>query len=203
MDNLLAKKPVAGMKAMSLTFAVAVGLAFGISAAFGSRPLLSSLWDGAPLANQVIWGAAFGLIFSIPIVTAVLRVPVFLHLREHSIERSRMVDLRGFNPIWISLFAGIGEEILFRGAIQPLLGLWLTSAIFSLLHIEPSQYRSISAGTVWYACFVFLVSLLLGTVYSQLGLVAAMAFHTTGDLVGLFSLRLVSRVAIANGDAAG
>jgi membrane protease YdiL (CAAX protease family) len=92
----------------------------------------------------VIWGAAIGLSFSIPIVTAVLRLPVLFRLREHSIARSRMFDLRSFNPIWISLFAGVGEEILFRGAIQPLRGLWLTSAIFCLLHIEPNQYRSIS-----------------------------------------------------------
>ncbi len=190
------------MKTVALTFVLSLGLAFGINAVFGSRSLASALGDGAPLANQVVLGAAIGLIFSVPVVTAALRLPVFSRLREHCIVRSRMLDLRGLNPIWISLVAGTGEEILFRGAIQPLLGLWLTSAIFSLLHIQPSQYRSITAGTIWYAGFVFLVSLLLGFIYTTLGLVAAMAFHTTGDLVGLFTLRHISQAAMADGEAA-
>jgi membrane protease YdiL (CAAX protease family) len=197
MSDTLAKKPVAGLKTVAMTFFLSVGLAFGINALFGSRSLASAFGDGAPLANQLILGATIGLVFSVPVVSAALRMPIFSRLREHCIERSRMLDLRGLNPVWMSLVAGIGEEILFRGAIQPLLGLWLTSAIFSLLHIQPSQYRSISAGTIWYAGFVFLVSLLLGSIYTTLGLVAAMVFHTTGDLVGLFTLRHVSQAAVA------
>jgi membrane protease YdiL (CAAX protease family) len=203
MNDRPAQKPVAGMKTMALTFALAVGLALGIRAAFGPGSLASTLMAGAPIASQVVWGAAMGLMFSIPVVIAILRLPVFLRLREHSIARSRMIDLRGFHPVWISLLAGIGEELLFRGAIQPLMGLWLTSAVFSLVHIQPSQYRALTAGTLWYAAFIFLVSLLLGAIYTNLGLVAAMAFHTTGDLVGLFALRHLSRIASVEGEAGG
>lgn len=36
--------------------------------------------------------------------------------------------------------SAVGEELLFRGAMQPTLGLWLTSAIFALMHF-PSQRR--------------------------------------------------------------
>jgi uncharacterized protein len=159
------------------------------------RALVSILGSGAPPGSQIMWGAVIGLSVSIPIVAAILFLPIFSRLREHSLARSRMIDLRNFNPIWLSLFAGIGEEILFRGAIQPLLSLWLTSAIFALGHIQPSQYRSLNAGTIWYASFVFLISLLLGLVYSRLGLITAMAVHTTGDLVGFLSLRWLSRTA--------
>ena len=44
-------------------------------------------------------------------------------------ESRRDQAMRGFNPLWISLCAGFGEEMLFRGAPQPLLGLWLTSLV--------------------------------------------------------------------------
>lgn len=195
MNETTAESRVAGIAAIAPAYALIVALAFGINVAFGSRSLAATLRDGAPAATQVFWGVAIGLIFSIPVVTAIIRMPAFLQLRDHSIARSRRIDLRGLNPVWISLFAGIGEELLFRGAVQPLWGLWLTSVIFALVHIQPSQYRSITRGTIWYAGFVFLVSLLLGSIYTHWGLVAAMAFHTTGDLVGLFTLRQVSKAA--------
>ncbi len=36
----------------------------------------------------------------------------------------------------LGLSAGIGEEILFRGAAQPRLGLWLTSFLFAVAHVQ-------------------------------------------------------------------
>lgn len=203
MNDAAAPRPAVGLKAMALQFLLALGLAFGINALWGSRTLWAALGDGAHPALQIAWGTAIGLLFSVPVVTAVLRLPAFTRLREHSIERGQMIDLRGLNPVFISLFAGIGEEILFRGAVQPLLGLWLTSAIFCLLHIQPGQYRAMSAGTIWYAGFVFCVSLLIGEIYSRLGLVTAMAFHATGDLVGLLVLRRMSQSRISGSDTGG
>lgn len=45
-----------------------------------------------------------------------------------------------FNSVWgalaIGLTAGIGEELLFRGAIQPRYGIVFTALVFSLLHIQ-------------------------------------------------------------------
>jgi len=196
MNESSATNRVAGLKAIALSYLLILALAFGINAAFGQRSLAAALGDGIPFASQVAWGAASGLIFSIPVVTIIVRTPVFLRLRDHSIARSRMIDLQGLNPVWISLFAGIGEELLFRAAIQPLLGLWLTSVMFALVHMQPRQCRSMTAGAIWYAGFVFFVSLLLGSIYIHWGLVAAMTFHTTGDLVGLFTLRHLSRAAI-------
>ncbi len=36
--------------------------------------------------------------------------------------------------VLIGVSSAIGEEILFRGALQPVLGLWITSLLFGLLH---------------------------------------------------------------------
>src|SRR5690606_29754865 len=37
----------------------------------------------------------------------------------------------------LALASSIGEELLFRGALQPLMGVWLQAALFALLHIGP------------------------------------------------------------------
>ncbi len=39
----------------------------------------------------------------------------------------------------IALLSGTAEELLFRGLLQPALGLWIAAAIFGLLHIGPNR----------------------------------------------------------------
>ncbi|MCX6117217.1 MAG: CPBP family intramembrane metalloprotease [Proteobacteria bacterium] len=45
--------------------------------------------------------------------------------------------LTRFQIFLVAAASSFGEEILFRGAIQPYLGLWLTSLLFALVHIDP------------------------------------------------------------------
>ncbi len=40
----------------------------------------------------------------------------------------------------LSFFSAIGEELFFRGAMQPAIGLVLTSLIFGLMHIGGKRY---------------------------------------------------------------
>jgi len=39
----------------------------------------------------------------------------------------------------LALASSIGEELLFRGALMPWLGIWLQAAIFALLHVGPGR----------------------------------------------------------------
>ncbi len=41
---------------------------------------------------------------------------------------------------WVALLAGLGEELLFRGALQPFLGLPLASLLFALAHCITPTY---------------------------------------------------------------
>ena len=41
------------------------------------------------------------------------------------------------DAFWLALLSSVGEELFFRGAMQPSLGLWLTSIIFGLAHLPP------------------------------------------------------------------
>ena len=40
----------------------------------------------------------------------------------------------------LAISSSVGEELLFRGAMQPTLGLWPTSIIFGLMHLPPRRY---------------------------------------------------------------
>jgi hypothetical protein len=99
------------------------------------------------------------------------------------------LDLSGLNPVWISLAAAIGEELLFRAALQPLLGVWGTSVIFLLTHTPVYQFRRLNLATLVQAAGVFGASVALGFIYQYVGLLAAMMVHTALDVVGLYVVR--------------
>jgi CAAX protease family protein len=71
----------------------------------------------------------------------------------------------------IGLSAGIGEELLFRGALQPRYGIIPTSILFALLH---SQYgfSFITLGT-------FLLGCIFGLIAKRYGTTHAIIAHTT------------------------
>ncbi len=55
----------------------------------------------------------------------------------HRDLRALLGPLHGAEILVLAAASAIGEEIFFRGALQPVVGLWAASAIFALLHIGP------------------------------------------------------------------
>ena len=43
---------------------------------------------------------------------------------------------KSWMALLISVTAGVSEEIAFRGALQPIFGLWPTALIFALFHLQ-------------------------------------------------------------------
>lgn len=74
-----------------------------------------------------------------------------------------------FGAALLGLTAGIGEELLFRGAIQPRFGIFLTAVLFALLH---SQY-----GWTWIIAGLFGIGILLGIERKYLGTPASIITH--------------------------
>ena len=66
----------------------------------------------------------------------------------------------------LALSSGIGEEVFFRGAIQPSLGFWLTSIAFGLLHIGPWKQ-----GWVW-TLWATAMGFALGAIHEATGSLA-------------------------------
>lgn len=85
----------------------------------------------------------------------------------------------------LALATGISEELLFRGAMQPVLGLLPTALIFALAHF---QY-GFSLATVT----IFLIGLVLGQIRQRQNTSTAIFIHVTYNFVlGLLSLLTVN-----------
>lgn len=71
----------------------------------------------------------------------------------------------------LALASGTAEELLFRGAIQPALGVVLTSLLFGAVHFVPS--RALLPWTAWAAVMGLLLGLLHGATGSIAGCILA------------------------------
>lgn len=95
------------------------------------------------------------------------------------------------NTIWqwvvLALAAGIGEEILFRGALQPIVGKWFTSIIFAIAHVQYGFFTPATAA-------LFIISLLFGVLRERHNTTMAIYVHVGYDLV----LGLVTYFTIAS-----
>jgi membrane protease YdiL (CAAX protease family) len=89
-----------------------------------------------------------------------------------------------FDLAFIAFFAGVGEEIFFRGWMQAvlmersgvLIGILITSLIFGLLHYLSTVY----------AIYAFITGIYLGVIYYVSGnLYIVMAIHALYDFVAL------------------
>ena len=95
--------------------------------------------------------------------------------------------LTGAQCWWLALLSGFGEEMFFRGLLQPRLGLVITSLLFGLVHFAPRRELF-----PWTA-FSIGAGFLLGWLYQFSGnLVAPIACHV---VVNGINLRGISRFA--------
>jgi membrane protease YdiL (CAAX protease family) len=91
----------------------------------------------------------------------------------------------GFDTVgeWIvlALASGVGEELLFRGALQPVFGLWFTSILFAVAHV---QY-----GLTPITLVVFILGIALGYIRRRSNTTVAIFVHAGYNFVlGLLTL---------------
>ncbi len=146
-------------------------------AAFESR---MSPW--VQIASGLIAGVAVGGAAA----QLLLRAAVFDGARRMIAETIRTAPLGISDLALISLVAGLGEEFLFRGALQTVIGLWWSTAIFTVVHAWVPLKGWARAV---YMLFVVSTSLLLGVIFARLGLAAAMTAHASIDLAILILAR--------------
>ena len=97
--------------------------------------------------------------------------------------RPLFADVRLSDVIVISIAAGIGEELFFRGVLQPEIGLVAASIVFGLVHMG-------GRGTFSVACWVAVMGLALGMLANvSEGLVAPIVAHTAYDAAAIGYLR--------------
>lgn len=152
------------------------------------QPVGAVLRQGLPLWQQLGLGLATGLATGIGALLTYRLQQALPAAREASANYGRL-DLSGARPVYIALAAGVGEELLFRGALQPLLGPWLSSLLFVLAHAQAYRFRAWSKTTLVQASGLLCTSLMLAAVYHYVGLVAAIVIHVLVDVIGLYTVR--------------
>jgi membrane protease YdiL (CAAX protease family) len=109
-----------------------------------------------------------------------------LHRSFHALLGS----LNGRDILILALASSIGEELFFRGALLPWLGLWASAGVFALLHIGPGlRYLpwTISA---------FAMGLLFGEMFNVLG-------DLGGPIVAHFTINYINLNYITRVDLPG
>lgn len=139
---------------------------------------------GYSFARQIFIGAVAGCLTAGVIIFIAAREPVSQVLDDFYLYRMiSQTRFTNFDRIQLSLFAGVGEELLFRGAIQPVLGIWVTSVIFIGIH---GYFKFSSAVHLFFGLMMFGLSVVLGYLFEYAGLVAAMSAHAMYDFVMLW-----------------
>lgn len=93
-----------------------------------------------------------------------------------------LFELTTFEKIYISFLAGFSEEILFRGLLQPLLGITIASVVFGAGHCITFGYFLLATG----------IGFFLGGVFNYSGnIFVPIAVHT---LYNIFAFSLLQKI---------
>lgn len=169
-------------------------LALVLGYALGQHPLADFVWD----VDAALWGVVAALPM-IGFLTAVVRWPVGpLGRIKAFFDRELAPVLEGCE--WpdlalISVAAGVGEELLFRGVIQgslaraigPGAGLAVTAALFGLLHPVSTAYVLIAGllggylGLVWMLSGNLLTAVVAHALYDFVALVVLLNDRRAGS----------------------
>jgi hypothetical protein len=146
------------------------------------------------MARRAIWNASVAAIGCAASVPLLLALAAMSHsraawcVRLQRVAQEMIVPLFDRCGLWdlavISLFAGVGEELLFRGLIQAVLGEWFSPAVglvaasllFGLAHPLTTAYAVVTALAGVYLGWLFLATD---------NLLAPIATHAVYDFLAL------------------
>ncbi len=165
-------------------------LVFGIGGA-----LLINLVQGRDLhavvlgpwhwTEQAALGTGAGLVIGFA-ARALVRTPWMREVDERFARRIGARVCTATDAVFLSVCAGVGEELFFRGALQHWLGIVSTAVLFVAIHgyLDPRERRMLAYGGLLTVGMVG-----IGAVAEHTGLLAAMIAHTVIDLVLFDQLR--------------
>ncbi len=167
-----------------ISFLFYIILAFLIFHWFHEEDISGVFEHGYSVLEQIALGCLSGIATAVVIIFMASRSPVSQVLNDFYIYREiSRIRFSPFDRVQLSLFAGAGEELLFRGAVQPLLGIWITSVIFVGIH---GYFKFKSAGHLLFGALMFGLSMLLGLLFEHAGLISAMIAHALYDIAMLW-----------------
>jgi membrane protease YdiL (CAAX protease family) len=150
-------------------YVAAAALAAGIAVALGRDPLRTRSWVGLEGGPSIGWSVIMGgaLAGATVLASRVIARRAAWGRALHAALRPAVRDADGVTIAVMAVCSGVGEELLFRGLLVPLLGIVLSSVAFGLLHQVRGPARWVWAG---WAC--------------AMGALLALVFCVTGSLAG-------------------
>lgn len=140
----------------------------------GPQPVVVQLAFGLPAGLAAAFGARF-----------MVSRKFMDGVRLRYARMFRGLQLNWSEIVFISMCAGVGEELLFRGVLQPIFGIFLTAVVFVVIHgyLNPRDWR-ISV----YGIYMTAVIVGLGYMTESIGVWSAVFAHFIIDVVLLADL---------------
>ena len=142
---------------------------------------------------QVLIGTFIGIVTA-KAAWQIVELPFLSNTKSFFSNIVKPIHLDTLQIVFISICAGIGEELFFRGAIQPLLGVWLTAILFVLLH---GYLNPFNMPLTIYGLYMVLVIGVLGLMTEYFGILSAIISHTIIDII---LLKELSRAHVPDGN---
>ncbi|MBK8497464.1 MAG: CPBP family intramembrane metalloprotease [Flavobacteriales bacterium] len=150
------------------------------------RSLRDALVGTAPLWQHALVGITTGVLIALGAWWIIAR-PYMAEVRSKYATLIGPLLPSRWAQWFVSICAGAGEELLFRGALQQWLGIPLTALVFVALHgyLDPRDRRISSYG-------LYLTATMMGLGYmaDHMGLMGPIIAHTIIDIVLLRRLAL-------------
>ena len=152
---------------LAVAYASMAALALFVSEFWFDRPAWAhpEPWFDMPKSVAHVYSAALGIALGGLVVVVTRRL---VERATWAQELARALkpfarDLTGTGIVVVAVLSSVGEEFLFRGLLEPWLGLWLQAVLFGLLHQMrgPSRW----AWAVWAG----IVGLLFGVLFVPTG----------------------------------
>jgi membrane protease YdiL (CAAX protease family) len=157
-------------------------LGVGLAVRRTPHQVLDRLGLRIPTRQDINWGVGLGLfLFGVVIVTSLVwtRLVSPQELQQQTAASDQFAQ--SFNSLPIALITSaivaIAEEIFFRGALQPVFGIWLTSLFFAVIH---TQYTLTPATLI-----IFVTSLGLGWLRQRYSTSASILGHFVYNFIQL------------------
>ncbi len=157
---------------------------------YGALVLLAAAIGALSGRNPFAPGGPFAPSFALGVATAcgtvalgLLAYRTFGVFKKLSEELAPLVvdGARRRDLLILAALSGVGEEALFRGALQPEIGIVTTSLLFGALHVGPD--RRYLVWTLWAVGAGFLFGALYGWTGGILAPVVAHALHNAVTLL--------------------
>jgi uncharacterized protein len=181
--------PPVAILASQLPFVVIALLGVGVGIRRDARATLARLGYGPISLRQVgivalFIAAAFALSVAADALFSQFQPDLYRKVGEVS---QRLFDPQGLSLLSAVLFAlligvgaGLGEETLFRGAVQPVLGIPLTSVLFASMHVQYGP--SLLLG------YIFVLSIGLGLLRRYVNTTASFLAHAGYNTLGILAV---------------